>query len=70
MGSHRLAAPARRHRHVGELRPLTEKIHLPLGFDELIDPRETRDQLLDALRRGLRARQAAAEPVARTVILP
>lgn len=41
-----------------------------LGFDELIDPRETRDQLLDALRRGLRARQAAAEPVQRTVILP
>ena len=41
-----------------------------LGFDELIDPRETRDQLLDALQRGLRARQAAAEPVQRTVILP
>ena len=41
-----------------------------LGFDELIDPRETRDQLLDALRRGLRARQSAAEPVQRTVILP
>ena len=41
-----------------------------LGFDELIDPRETRDQLLAALPRGLRARQAAAEPVQRTVILP
>lgn len=41
-----------------------------LGFDELIDPRETRDQLLHALRRGLRARQVAAEPVQRTVILP
>ena len=41
-----------------------------LGFDELIDPREIRDQLLDALRRGLRARQSAAEPVQRTVILP
>ena len=36
----RLAAALRlaadRSRHVGELRPLTEKIHLPLGFDELI----------------------------------
>lgn len=41
-----------------------------LGFDELIDPRETRDQLLSALTRGLRTRQAAAEPVQRTVILP
>jgi acetyl-CoA carboxylase carboxyltransferase component len=41
-----------------------------LGFDELIDPRETRDQLLAALQRGLRSRQAAAEPVRRTVILP
>ena len=41
-----------------------------LGFDELIDPRETRDALLAGLRRGLHARQAAAEPVARTLILP
>jgi acetyl-CoA carboxylase carboxyltransferase component len=41
-----------------------------LGFDELIDPRETRDALLSALRRGLRSRQAAAEPVTRTVIMP
>jgi acetyl-CoA carboxylase carboxyltransferase component len=41
-----------------------------LGFDELIDPRETRDALLTALGRGLRSRQAAAEPVQRTVILP
>lgn len=41
-----------------------------LGFDELIDPRETRDALLAALRRGLASRQAAAEPVNRTVILP
>src|SRR5690625_3509801 len=40
-----------------------------LGFDELIDPRETRDALLTALRRGLRSRQAAAEPVTRTVIM-
>ncbi|OBG58450.1 MULTISPECIES: acyl-CoA carboxylase subunit beta [unclassified Mycobacterium] len=41
-----------------------------LGFDELIDPRETRDALLGALLRGLSSRQAAAEPVSRTVILP
>ncbi len=41
-----------------------------MGFDELIDPRETRDALLASLQRALSARQAAAEPVARTVILP
>ncbi len=41
-----------------------------MGFDELIDPRETRDALLAALRRGLSSRQAAAEPVTRTVIMP
>ena len=41
-----------------------------LGFDELIDPRETRDALLTALQRGLYSRQAAAEPVSRTVITP
>lgn len=41
-----------------------------LGFDELIDPRETRDALLSALQRGLHSRQAAAEPVTRTVIMP
>jgi acetyl-CoA carboxylase carboxyltransferase component len=41
-----------------------------LGFDELIDPRETRDALLSALRRGLSSRQAAAEPVSRIGILP
>ncbi|WP_055404601.1 MULTISPECIES: acyl-CoA carboxylase subunit beta [unclassified Mycobacterium] len=41
-----------------------------LGFDELIDPRETRDALLGALLRGLSSRQAAAEPVSRTVIMP
>jgi acetyl-CoA carboxylase carboxyltransferase component len=41
-----------------------------LGFDELIDPRETRDALLAALQRGLLARQSAAEPVTRTAILP
>ena len=41
-----------------------------LGFDELIDPRETRNALLSALERGLWARQAAAEPVFRTAITP
>jgi len=41
-----------------------------MGFDELLDPRETRDALLAALRRGLSSRQAPAEPVARTVIMP
>jgi acetyl-CoA carboxylase carboxyltransferase component len=37
-----------------------------LGFDELIDPRETRNRLLDALRRALARRQEPAAPVART----
>jgi acetyl-CoA carboxylase carboxyltransferase component len=41
-----------------------------MGFDELIDPRETRNALLVALRRGMHSRQAAAEPVSRTVITP
>jgi acetyl-CoA carboxylase carboxyltransferase component len=41
-----------------------------LGFDELIDPRETRDALLAALQRGICSRQATAEPVTRTVIIP
>lgn len=41
-----------------------------LGFDELIDPTETRNALLAALTRGLNSRQAAAQPVARTAILP
>ncbi|KZS58027.1 acyl-CoA carboxylase subunit beta [Mycobacterium ostraviense] len=41
-----------------------------MGFDELIDPRETRDALLAALQRGIHARQAAAEPVTRTLIMP
>jgi acetyl-CoA carboxylase carboxyltransferase component len=41
-----------------------------MGFDELIDPRETRDALLAALLRGLSSRQAAAQPVARTAIMP
>lgn len=41
-----------------------------MGFDELIDPRETRDALLASLKRSLSSRQAAAEPVTRTVIMP
>jgi acetyl-CoA carboxylase carboxyltransferase component len=41
-----------------------------LGFDNLIDPRETRDALLGALKRGIYSRQCAAEPVRRTVITP
>jgi acetyl-CoA carboxylase carboxyltransferase component len=41
-----------------------------LGFDELIDPREIRDALLDALERALFRRQAAPEPVARVGVLP
>jgi acetyl-CoA carboxylase carboxyltransferase component len=41
-----------------------------MGFDELIDPRETRDALLASLKRALSGRQAAAEPVTRTVIMP
>ncbi|MGZ8715296.1 MAG: acyl-CoA carboxylase subunit beta [Mycobacterium sp.] len=41
-----------------------------LGFDDLIHPAETRNALLAALRRGIYSRQAAAEPVSRTVITP
>jgi acetyl-CoA carboxylase carboxyltransferase component len=41
-----------------------------LSFDELIDPRETRNVLLDALERALHRRQGAAEPAARTAIWP
>lgn len=41
-----------------------------LGFDDLIHPEETRDVLIDALERGLHSRQAAAQPVTRTVITP
>jgi acetyl-CoA carboxylase carboxyltransferase component len=41
-----------------------------LGFDELIDPRETRHVLLHALERALYRRQAPAEPVARIGIPP
>jgi acetyl-CoA carboxylase carboxyltransferase component len=41
-----------------------------LGFDDLIHPEETRNALLSALQRGIYSRQAAAEPVYRTVITP
>ncbi|MCV7279841.1 acetyl-CoA carboxylase carboxyltransferase subunit [Mycolicibacterium flavescens] len=41
-----------------------------LGFDELIHPEETRNALMSGLQRGLSSRQAAAEPVCRTVITP
>ena len=41
-----------------------------LGFDELIDPRETRDILLHSLERALYRRQAPPEPVARIGIPP
>ena len=41
-----------------------------LGFDDLIHPVETRNALLSALQRGIYSRQAAAEPVSRTVITP
>jgi len=41
-----------------------------LGFDELIDPRETRQAILAALERALFARAEAAAPVSRTAITP
>jgi acetyl-CoA carboxylase carboxyltransferase component len=41
-----------------------------LRFDELIDPRETRDALLATLTRALCARQSAAKPIRRPVIMP
>lgn len=41
-----------------------------MGFDELISPEETRNALLGSVQRGIYARQAAAEPVTRTVIMP
>jgi acetyl-CoA carboxylase carboxyltransferase component len=40
------------------------------GFDELIDPRETRNVLLHSLERALFRRQAPPEPVARVGIVP
>ena len=41
-----------------------------LGFDELIDPAETRNALLSALMRALSMRQVAPEPVQRSAITP
>ncbi|MEV5652004.1 carboxyl transferase domain-containing protein [Nocardia sp. NPDC052254] len=41
-----------------------------MGFDELIGPAETRNALLLSLQRAMYARQVAAEPVARSVIVP
>ncbi len=41
-----------------------------LGFDELIDPGETRDALLVALQRGMYSRQSVPEPVSRIMITP
>ncbi len=41
-----------------------------LGFDELLDPRETRNALLSAVARGLAMRQAPAEPSLRGAITP
>jgi acetyl-CoA carboxylase carboxyltransferase component len=41
-----------------------------MGFDEMIDPRETRNALLVALQRGIYARQQNPEPVSRTLITP
>lgn len=41
-----------------------------LGFDELIDPSEARDAVLDAFQRARSRRQAQAEPVSRTAITP
>jgi methylmalonyl-CoA decarboxylase subunit alpha len=40
------------------------------GFDELIDPRETRNILLHSLERALYRRQSPAEPKARIGIMP
>jgi acetyl-CoA carboxylase carboxyltransferase component len=41
-----------------------------LGFDELIDPRETRNVLLHSMERALHRRQVPAEPVSRIGIAP
>lgn len=40
------------------------------GFDELIDPRDTRNMLLHSLERALHRRQSPAQPVARVGITP
>jgi len=41
-----------------------------LGFDELIDPRETRNAVLGALEQALYIRQAPAEPRCLSAIAP
>ena len=41
-----------------------------LGFDEMIDPRETRNALLDGLERALSVRQEVPAPVARIGVMP
>lgn len=41
-----------------------------LGFDEVIEPQELRNALLDSLARALMRRQQAAAPVARCMIMP
>ena len=41
-----------------------------LGFDELLDPAETRNALLDALGLALQARQSPPAPTTRTAITP
>lgn len=41
-----------------------------LGFDELIDPRETRNVLLGAVERAIYRRQKPAAPISRTAITP
>lgn len=41
-----------------------------LGFDEVIDPRDLRDVLLAALKRGLSRHQAPAQPASRVGITP
>lgn len=41
-----------------------------LGFDELLDPADTRNALLDALALALHSRQAPPGPVSRTAITP
>jgi acetyl-CoA carboxylase carboxyltransferase component len=41
-----------------------------LGFDEIIDPRETRNAVLHGLALAASRRQVPAEPVARTAIIP
>jgi acetyl-CoA carboxylase carboxyltransferase component len=41
-----------------------------LGFDELLDPGETRNALLHALHLAVHSRQSSPRPVTRTAITP